>query len=398
MKTIQPNYQNCSVNLSNSILKHYGLSTGHPTLKAVDQALEKNYKNVILLVFDGLGSNLLQQHLSADSFLRQHQAENITSVFPPTTTAATTSLLTGMTPAEHGWLGWDLYFESVDQVVTTFLNTIKGTPAEQAVANHLAQTELPLRTIIDRVNQSGHAKGYWISPFENDAIAGAVESDSKKFINLVNYDLNNLDLLFEKLTTLCAKDERKFIYAYSIEPDNLMHNIGTKAEKVTVLINYLDQKTAELNEQLEDTLLIVTADHGHITAGEYLFLNEYPEIQNMLMRSTSIEPRCVNFFVKAGMHAEFDRAFKKHFGERFSLYTKQEEKDGQFFGSGMPHEKFESFLGDYLAVAVSDKNIMDHRVANPLKGIHAGILEDEVIVPVIIIEKSKGRGMESFKR
>jgi len=390
MKIIYPDYKNCSVNLSNSILKHYGLETGHPTLKTVDKALEKNYKNVILLVFDGLGSNLLQQHLQDDSFLRSHKVENITSVFPSTTTAATTSLLTGMTPAEHGWLGWDLYFESTNHVVTTFFSTIKGSSGEQAANHHLAKTELPLTTLINRINESGNAKGYWISPFGDDVLASAVENDSKEFVNLVNYDIKNLNLLFEKIETICATDEQKFIYAYSIEPDNLMHHVGTKDERVTALINYLDQKTAELSEKLEDTLLIVTADHGHITAGEYFCLNKYPEIQKMLMRGTSIEPRCATFFIKAGMHADFERLFKQNFGEWFNLYTKQEVKDGQFFGPGKPHQKSDSFLGDYLAVAISDKSILDYPPANPMKGIHAGLLEDETVVPLIMVNKEKG--------
>jgi len=389
MKIIYPSYKNCSVNISNSILKHYGLATEHPTLQTVDQALEKNYKNVILIVYDGLGSTIVQQHLGNDSFLSQHKVQDITSVFPSTTTAATTSIVTGLTPAEHGWLGWDLYFESVDQVVTTFFNTVKGQENEQVADHHLAKTELSITTMIDRINQLGTAQGYWISPFAEDILAAAVKADSKEFINLINYDFNHLDTLFEKLETLCTTDDRKFIYAYSVEPDNLMHQLGTNDERVTKLINYLDKKTAELAEKLDDTLLIVTADHGHITAGEYFFLNEYPEIQNMLRRRTSIEARCVNFFVKDGMHDHFEMAFKKAFGDYFILYTKKEVKDQQLFGPRIPHEKFDSFLGDYLAVATSDKSIMDHRYSNPHAGTHAGLLEDETVVPLIMIEKPK---------
>ena len=389
MKTIHPDYKNCIVNLSNSLLKHYGLKTKHPTSQTVDIALKKNYKNVVLIIYDGLGSNLLQQHLEEDSFLHQHKKADITSVFPATTTAATTSIITGMMPAEHGWLGWDLYFKSVDQVVTTFFNTIKG-PTNQQVANHhLAQTELPFTTIINRLNQSDKAKAYWISPFVDDVLASAIKPESKDFINLLNYDTTNLDTFFEKIKTLCTTDDKKFIYAYTIEPDHLMHQLGTNNDQITKLIKYLDQKTAELSEQLEDTLLIITADHGHITAGEYFFLNEFPEIQKMLTRRTSIESRCVNFFIKEGMHADFEVEFKKNFGNYFILYTKQEVKQQQLFGPGSPHKKFDSLLGDYLAVATSDKSMMDHRFPNPLRGIHAGLLEDETVVPLILVEKCK---------
>ena len=44
----------------------------------------------------------------------KNRIKSITSVFPPTTTAATTSMLSGLNPNEHGWLGWDLYFKKED--------------------------------------------------------------------------------------------------------------------------------------------------------------------------------------------------------------------------------------------------------------------------------------------
>jgi len=390
MKITYPDYKNSSVNLSNSILKHYNLKTNHPTLQIVDEALAKNYKNVVLLILDGLGTNLMQQHLAADAFLRKHKVKDITSVFPATTTAATTSLLTGMVPAEHGWLGWDLYFKSVDKTVTTFLNTIKDKAGKQAANYHLAQTELPITTIIDQINHSKAASGYWLSPFADDVLAAAVKPDAKKFINLIDYDLNNLDILFDNIKTLCTTAEQKFIYAYSLEPDSLMHQFGTNDQRITEIINYLDKKTAQLSKQLDDTLLIITADHGHITAGEYFFLNEYPKIKKMLRRQTSIESRCVNFFIKASKHADFEIEFNKNFSDYFILYTKQEVKDNQLFGPGIPHEKFETFLGDYLAVAISDKSIMDQRVVNPLKGTHAGVLAAETVVPLVMVSHAKG--------
>ena len=45
--------------------------------------------------------------------------KNIDAVFPPT------SVLSGLNPIEHVWLGWDLYFREIDEVVTMFLNTKK---------------------------------------------------------------------------------------------------------------------------------------------------------------------------------------------------------------------------------------------------------------------------------
>ena len=45
-------------------------------------------------------------------------------MFPPTTTSATTSLLTGKYPIETGWLGWTEKLPEYDVPCTRFLNTL----------------------------------------------------------------------------------------------------------------------------------------------------------------------------------------------------------------------------------------------------------------------------------
>ena len=52
--------------------------------------------------------------------------KEITTVFPATTTAATTSIATGLNPVEHGWLGWNMYIEPIDETITLFRNCEKG--------------------------------------------------------------------------------------------------------------------------------------------------------------------------------------------------------------------------------------------------------------------------------
>ncbi len=47
------------------------------------------------------------------------------SVFPPTTTAATTSLETGLNPFEHVWLGLTIYINELNNIYTLFLNSQK---------------------------------------------------------------------------------------------------------------------------------------------------------------------------------------------------------------------------------------------------------------------------------
>ena len=122
MDHIKPDYDNCLVNFSNSVLKAFGAETSAPTLKMADKLLEKEYKNVVVLLMDAMGVSILEKHLSPDGFLRSHLAGAYSSVFPPTTVAATTSMLSGLYPNEHGWLGWDMFFPELEKNVTVFLN------------------------------------------------------------------------------------------------------------------------------------------------------------------------------------------------------------------------------------------------------------------------------------
>ncbi len=118
-----PDYDNCLVNLANSVLKRFGAGTMHETLPLADKYLAKGHRNVVVLLMDALGMSILEKHLDKDGFLRGHLAGAYDSVYPPTTVAATTSILSGLYPNEHGWLGWDLYYPELDKNVTVFTNT-----------------------------------------------------------------------------------------------------------------------------------------------------------------------------------------------------------------------------------------------------------------------------------
>ena len=111
------------MNLSNSILSKFGAPTVGKTLPLVDNLLKKDYKNVVILLLDGLGTCIMEGNLKEDGFLRTHFIESISTVFPPTTVAATTSVMSGLQPIEHAWLGWDCYYPQVDKNITVFLNT-----------------------------------------------------------------------------------------------------------------------------------------------------------------------------------------------------------------------------------------------------------------------------------
>ena len=55
-----PDYNHSILNLITSILKYYKVSTQYNTLEKIDQLLEKQYKNIVLVILDGMGENILR--------------------------------------------------------------------------------------------------------------------------------------------------------------------------------------------------------------------------------------------------------------------------------------------------------------------------------------------------
>lgn len=368
MKVIKPDYNNCLTNLSNSILKHFGIKSYHESLKELDKLLEEEYENVVLLIYDGLGSKIIDKCLANDSILKANKIKDITSVFPPTTTSATTSILSAKNPVEHGYLGWNMYFKDINKTISLFTNEDKTTKEEFKEYN-VSDKKLKYKSIIEQINKETEANAYGLFPF------GVAGYDTRK--NLYKQIIN-----FTKIKG------KKFIYAYVEEPDHTLHDKGINNTHSKDLITEIEEEVKELSENIDNTLLIITADHGHIESTP-IILEEYKDLYNMLERTTSIEPRAVSFKVKDNNKEEFKTLFNNYFKDDFLLYTKKEIIDEKLFGTGKENKYFEDALGDYLALAIKDKYINFDKNDKVFKSHHAGLTEDEVLVPLIAIRKKE---------
>ena len=59
---VRNNYNECLTNLACSVRKYFGLEYHHNTLPYIDEILERDKpKNVIVILFDGMGSRILEQ-------------------------------------------------------------------------------------------------------------------------------------------------------------------------------------------------------------------------------------------------------------------------------------------------------------------------------------------------
>ncbi|MCR5322588.1 MAG: alkaline phosphatase family protein [Lachnospiraceae bacterium] len=418
-----PDYDNCLVNLANSILKRFGAETTARTLPLADKYLEgigiKNnadkavdqgncsqngsdsentdvtgsestlkYKNVVILLLDALGTSILEKHLDKDGFFRSHLAGSFHSVYPPTTVAATTSVMSGLYPNEHGWLGWDMYYPELNKNVTVFTNTDQlkekegAKPAvgasgekvwgEDSLEESKASAEFnagftftPYKSIVDKINDAG-GRAYFSMPF------------------MPPYP-GDLDEILERIEDLCKEPGSKYIYAYWNEPDSTMHRTGTESPETHEMVTGLEKRIEEFASGLSDTLLFIIADHGHIDSKNLCIL-DHPDIMECLVRLPSCEPRTLNLFVKDECREAFSDLFRKHFGDDFILLTREETIAAGLFGTGKNRAGLEDMIGDFVAVAVSDTSIFKtHYETQEMPGVHAGLTPEEYIIPLIVI-------------
>lgn len=373
-QVVLPNYDESIMNLACSIQQYYGITPKHKTLPAVDSILfEQHPKHVVVIVLDGLGMNILEKNLHVRDYLRKHLLAEYSSVFPPTTTASTTSALTGLSPIEHGWLGWDVYFGQEDKTVTCFTNTIQDSK-EPAANYHVAKKWLPYKDIVDQINETGKAKAFRIFPFGPEA----------------HPELSDWSYAIEDT---CKGFNPTFTYAYWENPDSLLHSEGTNSNDVTKIVEELNAQMAYLTSRCKETAFFITADHGHFDIRRDFISEEYPDIAKMLLRKPCIEPRAMSLFVKPEYVDSFAREFNGHFLNDYVLFTKEEVLKNELFGPGFPNEN-STTIGDFVAAAYTHKALFWDKNAKPFKSHHAGLTKEEMRIPLIsVVNRPKKTGM-----
>ena len=192
-----------TLKVSGSLRKHCGLPVYHDTDETVDLWLQSNQiDKVVVLLIDAMGTSVVQKHLNDDAFLRKYMVKSITSVFPPTTTASTTSIRTGKTPAENGWLGWNQYFHEVDDNIILFLN--RGQYSHMAYP-YVVSKALPVVFTEDELGDTGDS----IWP------GWSVHNPCQTFEDM-----------WKKIISISLHENRKYVYAYWDQFDTWMHRNG----------------------------------------------------------------------------------------------------------------------------------------------------------------------------
>lgn len=377
---IFPDYNHSILNLINSILKHYNVKTKYNGLTKLDKILEKDYKNIVLIILDGMGKHILSK-TSPNGFLEKNTIDTITSVCPSTTTAAITTYYSGKPPIETGWIAMSQYFKEYGRTIE-MLRKIDSYTGEAIKNTKMDVYDLvKYETIYEQIEKaSPEVKAYEVNPV-------FCEARSKRNINA-----DSIPLLCDSIKSICTNKDKNFILAYSDNPDSILHKYGCESDEAKEYITNAEKEIEKLSNYLKDTetLIIVSADHGHKDIEKVYNILELEDIQDCLIMPASLESRAVTFWVKEDKKEKFEKIFETKYKDEFILYKKEDFLNQNLLGFGIKHPKVDDFIGNYIAIAIGSSIIkLETNIGKEKKNkksTHCGFTPDEMEVPLIIIK------------
>jgi hypothetical protein len=368
-----------------------------PPLRDLDPTLRDGVRQVALILADGLGWWQLEMLCDQGNmpFLaeirerarRRDAAQLIqaTTVFPSTTAAAITTLNTGRTPLEHGNIAYFVWLEEFAQVTAM----LRWGPAAVRRGSYFDDPAVDPRkyvlvpSIHARLRERGVAS-HVIEPelFRTEAMTRMHAAEA----GFLGYVLpSSMGVLLR--ARLMATWRPSYVYAYWAGIDTVSHLHGPRSEEAAMEAAVFDLalRRALGDRSPGDTLVVLTADHGHATTDpdKLIDLLGDEELLGLLRNPPAGEPRLVF------LHTDHPQRVREHLERKWpgklTLLDRDELIDAGLFGRGDPTVarrrigEVVVLLEDDLAASVVlvDGQMLRHR------GSHGGMTADEMRIPVL---------------
>jgi predicted AlkP superfamily pyrophosphatase or phosphodiesterase len=380
---------------------------GHALVRLIRETIAPHQQplKVVVLLIDGFGWHQWLQYAEHYDFFTRVTARGtvapITTVFPSTTAAALTTIHSGLTPQEHGLPEWWIYFDELDTIAASLPFTPLGGGGRDKLLEAGVKPSILFRgkTIYQRL-ASAQVPSYTMirDIYAHSAYSSVVHKGS-----VTVPFINASDLLVNLRRKLAEVSGPAYFFVYWDAVDAIAHTYGPHTEHYHAELagfSYLLQR--ELIERLPpqvaaDTLLLITADHGHINVAPHqtLYLNRYPRLMRSLDTSPSGRPilpwgspRDVFLRVKEERLFETADWLTKRLAGKATVMTSPEALQRQLFGVGKLHRQFKRRIGNLLILPTHDQLIWFEHVKGRkfrLRGMHGGLRPEEMLIPFAAI-------------
>jgi len=379
MVFIKPKYDGESIaNVYDSVLSFFGEGGRRPLKDGLGTG-----SKLVLIILDALGRSTLE-HAYPDVD-RYFERRAVTSIFPSTTAAAMLSFYTGMTPAEHGVLGFTSYIKELGTIVN-MLNLSHPSQREQLpllkhdLRSYLGNSTAPIG---ERLRVAGiRSKAILPTNLIGSPISTYTTSGMAKIPYYTNWDA--VSLLTKELTS--AGDA--YITLYISTVDTLSHIYGPYSDEVRSATKDILNALIGALRALKGYTAIITADHGQSYNEKTYVCNQ--ELLSMLEMPPFGDARAV--FMKTRDAERVTRYFEDNFPD-FRIYSKKEAIDQLLFGDNFNFARFSDRVGDIIAVPDSNESLVYQFKGSSdmeyisLKGHHGGLTVEEQEVPLLIMQR-----------
>lgn len=321
---------------------------------------------VVLLVLDGLGWDQLEERRHLAPALSAMAGGPITSVSPSTTATALTSIATGLTPGEHGVVG---YRVAVDGEVLNILRW--STPTGDA------------RQRIDPERFQPHAA----FAHQRPAVVTKAEFSSSGFsgahlcqVRFHGYRVPST--LVTEVRRLLGAGE-PFVYAYYDGVDKVAHEYGL-GDHYDAELAAADRLVADITSVLPaGAALVVTADHGQVHVGDRIVELHRDLVPHIAYQSG--EGRFRWLHARSGRGAALLEAAQAHHADDAWVVTRDETVEGGWWGPKVT-DAARQRLGDVALVAREPVSFHDEADSGPfvLVGRHGSLTSAEMRVPCLV--------------
>ena len=390
------------LNLPATVLEAFGARTADdpPPLSDLDPSLLDGVRQIVVVLADGLGWWQLE-HFCAKGvtpFLARlcerargrdaAQLLEATTVFPSTTAAALTTMHTARTPQEHGNIAYFVWLDEFEQV-TAMLRwgpavTRRGSYFDDSRLDPRAYVKAP--SIHGRLRERGVAT-YLIEPeiFRNEPMKRMHAAEA----TYVGYVLpTTMGVRLRELVTARPHGTApSYVYAYWSGIDTSSHLHGPMSAEAASEAASFDLNLARAlgDRGAGDTLVILTADHGHAFTDpeKQIDLLSDKDLRALLRNPIAGEPRL------AFLHTDHPALVRQHLEERwpdtFELLDRDELLAAGMFGRG-DQALARRRIGEVCAMVGGDRAARIMRVDGQdfrHRGSHGGMSPDEMRIPIL---------------
>ncbi len=310
--------------------------------------------------------------------------EKIHTVFPSTTTSAMISLETGLTPAEHGIVGWTTYSREIGGVVTPYRDALEASMEFRLSKAGFASIFPNPRLLI---NASANSRLLVLYDEQVSDNAGKrIENCDQEFY------ATQVDMML-RLRDIVKRGQNGFVYAYYPWIDHIEHIYGpcSEAAKESVVLFFM-----ELNRILIPTLkesgyrLVITADHGQTTVEKDVIIDAKSEVLRYLSGPPWGDARILYLNAISGKEEKLRSSFEKLYGNDAMLFDSDSLISTGIFGKKEIPDDLRYRFGTHIMLAKGNVKLMyEYPKETPIKhhvhfGMHSGLSKDEIEIPLII--------------